>query len=118
MDATYLAIAVFLAIALIEPVSIFLTSIAIRRREPSNQVKANNYESAELSSGKRLSIMNEYLPYFPMFLTYEIIIAIMLIWVLFARGLSLYFDSVFFGLFAFGFIMELSIIKIAKSGEE
>lgn len=114
MASEYIAIVVFAVIAIAEPAIIFLSSILIRRDAPSNAVLNNNYESAERSYGRRTSVMNEYLHYFPMFLSYEIIVAIMLIWVVTTKNMSLFTNVAILALFFVGFILQVFVMLLSK----
>ncbi len=117
METVYIAVIIFIAIALFEPLSIFLTSILIRRNAPANRVKNNNYESAEHSRGRPASVMNEYIHYFPMFLAYEIILAIMFIWIIYASSLSSAVNIMVLSLLIVGVVFEIFVMLLAKAGD-
>ncbi|MEM3839055.1 MAG: NADH-quinone oxidoreductase subunit A [Candidatus Micrarchaeaceae archaeon] len=118
MASEYLAIIVFAAIAVLEPLLMLLASKLIRRASKENAVKTGNYESAEESFGTRASLMGEYLHYFPMFLAFEVLIAIMAIWVAAARSIATIVNYDILLLFVAGFIFEMLIILIARFARE
>jgi NADH:ubiquinone oxidoreductase subunit 3 (subunit A) len=118
MVSTYVAILIFAVIAILEPLLMILSSKLIRRKSRPNRVKDNSYESAEESAGTRASVMNEYLHYFPMFLSFEIVVAIMLIWVVTARLTTGLVNYAILGLFVFSFIFELFVIILAKRAKD
>jgi NADH:ubiquinone oxidoreductase subunit 3 (subunit A) len=53
----------------------------IREKSSINKIKNAPYESAEESIGSARDIENEYLPYFTIFLPFELIIILIFIWV-------------------------------------
>lgn len=118
MVSVYVAIIILAAVALLEPLLMLLGSKLIRRGSRSNRVKENNYESAEESYGSRTSVMNEYIFYFPMFLAFEIVVAIMLIWVNAAAASPAMLNYMILGIFVFSFIFELLAIMIARRAKE
>ncbi len=118
MVSAYIAIVIFAVMALLEPLLMLLTSIMIRRGAMPSRVKKSNYESAEESRGSRTTVMSEYLYYFPMFLAFEIITAVMLIWVTVARASAPLVNYAILGLFIFGFVFEVFVIALAKSARE
>ncbi len=118
MVSVYVAIIIFAVIAFLEPVLMLLGSKLIRRRSRPSRAKQNNYESAEESYGRRTSVMNEYLYYFPMFLAFEIILAVMLIWVVSVGSVSKFVNYAILALFVLSFIFELFIIMLAGHAKE
>ncbi len=114
MGSDYLAIVVFAIIAIAEPVGMLLSSIMIRRADAANPVLNGNYESAERSTGRRTTVMNEYLHYFPMFLSYEIVIAVMLIWVVGTRSMTLPTNVAILALFIVGFVFQALVILLSR----
>jgi NADH:ubiquinone oxidoreductase subunit 3 (subunit A) len=113
MASGYIAIIIFMALSLFMPFSMILTSMMIRRRSVRGSVEHSNYESAEDSTGARISIMNEYFHYFSMFLAYEIIVAIVLIWAASSGVMAREAGAVVLSLAVFGFVMELFVSKLA-----
>ncbi len=118
MVSAYIAIIIFIALAILEPLLMLLSSKLIRRRSRETRVKKGNYESAEESTGARTSVMGEYLYYFPMFLVFEILIAIMLVWVISAKAVGSTANYAILGLFVAGFIFEMLVIIMAKHARE
>ena len=100
MVSAYVAIVIFVILAVLEPLLMLLSSKLIRRRSRETRVKKNNYESAEESSGTRTSVMGEYLYYFPMFLAFEVLVAIMLVWSVSAKAVNSTANYAILGLFA------------------
>ena len=84
----YVALIIFIAFAIFVPASLLLTAKLLGRKEPGNPVKNSPYESAEKTSGNSRDIDNEYLPYFMIFLPFEVIIAIFVLWSTVAKDMS------------------------------
>ncbi len=76
----YAALAFFVVFGLSIPASYLLASRLLRRQEPRNAVKNAPFESGEDSIGTERNIQSEYLPYFVLFLPFEIVIAILFLW--------------------------------------
>ncbi|MCL4389649.1 NADH-quinone oxidoreductase subunit A [Candidatus Marsarchaeota archaeon] len=89
----YLAIIFFAFVAAFVPLSTLLLAKLLRHKTLSNPVKEAPYESAEATIGKNRDVMNDYLPYFMLFLPVEIIAIVALLWSLVARQVS-YADGV------------------------
>ncbi|MGC8587166.1 MAG: NADH-quinone oxidoreductase subunit A [Candidatus Micrarchaeia archaeon] len=92
MPYNYIAIAIFSAIAIALPFLIILIAKLIGEPEERNPVKNSNYESAEASIGEKSSLAMEYMHYFPLFLGFELIAAIVIVWVAVARSISFNYD--------------------------
>jgi NADH:ubiquinone oxidoreductase subunit 3 (subunit A) len=110
-----MAIVIFALIAIFVPLSMVLTSIMLRKPERSNPVSSSPFESGEQSSGARISLMNEYLHYFPMFLSLEVIIGIILIWALVARSISFKTGLIILALPVLGMLFTNFIMLFARS---
>lgn len=117
MALTYAAVMVFVLIALLLPFSIALFSRLIRLRMASNSIARLNYESGEESRGTGMTIMSEYLHYFPSFLAFEIIAAVILIWSQVFESFPFTLNMEILALPIFGFILELFVITLAKAKE-
>jgi NADH:ubiquinone oxidoreductase subunit 3 (subunit A) len=117
MDVTAAAVIIFAMFSLFVPASMLLTSIALRKNTTKNTVRDASYESGEDSRGERISIMNEYLHYFGMFIAFEIIVGIVLIWVPVARKLPLNSGIEILGLLVLGFVLEAFVMLIARKKE-
>ncbi len=85
MAPVYIAILVFVVFSLLFPLSLILFSKLVRRRNEPNAASTLNFESSEESIGNRLAIMKEYFHYFSSFLAFEVIAAVLLVWVAVAR---------------------------------
>jgi NADH:ubiquinone oxidoreductase subunit 3 (subunit A) len=83
----YLALAVFAIFAIAVPLSFVIGSKLIGRRSPGNAAKNAPWESGEESTGSALDIDNEYLSFFALFLPFEIIAAIAVVWAFVAYDL-------------------------------
>lgn len=114
MDSTILALIIFALFSVFTPISLILTSRAIRKATKRNSVKDAPYESAEESSGIRISIMNEYLHYFSMFLAFEIITAVIIVWAPIAKTISFVPNVAMLGLLAVGLVFEAFMLLIAR----
>ena len=84
----YVALVFFIVIGLLIPASIILTAKLLGSRVPRNPVKDAPYESGEETIGGSRDIDNEYLPYFMLFLPFEMVIAIVILWSTVARGIG------------------------------
>ncbi len=114
MDATILAILIFLAFSIFTPISLIITSRTLRRSTKRNSVKDSSYESGEESTGSRISVMNEYLHYFSMFIAFEIIAAMVLVWAPVAKTLPGIPSIAVLGLIAAAVLLEGITLLIAK----
>ncbi|MDE1768650.1 MAG: NADH-quinone oxidoreductase subunit A [Candidatus Micrarchaeota archaeon] len=118
MDVTVVAVAIFIVFSIFVPASMLLTSMLLRRNTQSNSVRDASYESAETSKGNRISIMTEYLHYFGMFISFEIVVAIILIWAPVANQIALTPTIELFGLMGAGFILEALVLLTARSRDD
>ena len=115
MDINVVAVVIFILVSLFVPASMLLTSFFLRRNTEKNQVRDSPYESAEMSSGNKLSVMGEYLHYFGMFIAFELIVIVAFLWAPGARSFSLTSNMEIIGLLVLGFIFEGFVMLIAKS---
>lgn len=74
--------------SLLIPTAMLLGSALIRRKSAGNAVKNENYESAEQPEGHDVETMNEYIYYFPIFLSLELVSVIVLVWAAAARHMQ------------------------------
>jgi NADH:ubiquinone oxidoreductase subunit 3 (subunit A) len=88
----YIALAVFAVLALLVPLALITVSKLIARRSPGNPIKNAPWESGEASIGRARDIENEYLPFFSLFLPFEVVAGILLAWATVAYGLSFSVD--------------------------
>ncbi len=84
----YIAIVFFAAVAIFVPFSFLLTAKLLRHRIGGNPVKSSPYESGEATTGKNRDVINEYLPFFMMFLPFEVVVMILLIWSFVSRQIG------------------------------
>ena len=76
----YVALLIFIAFAVFIPSSFVLAAKMLGRKKSPNPVKNAPYESGEETVGSARDVDNEYMPYFLLFLPFEIIVAILLLW--------------------------------------
>lgn len=113
----YVALVLFIAFAVFVPVSFVLTTKLLKKKASGNAVKNAPYESGEETIGSSRDVDNEYLPYFMLFLPFEIVIAILILWSTVARSLSLFTDVSFLVLGVAATAVSLAGYKIiGKSG--
>ncbi len=112
-----LAIVVFILFSVFTPVSMILASRAMRRNTKRNSVKDAPFESAEESRGNGISIMNEYLHYFSMFIALEIMVVVVLVWAPVSRSVSFIPSVAIMGLLVVGMIFEAYMLLIARMVE-
>ncbi len=115
MDVNIVAIAIFIIFSVLTPVSLIITSIMLRRRTKRNAMMDSSYESAEASTGNRISIMNEYMHYFSMFLAFEILVAVVLVWAPIARLMPFLSSAAVLSLLVVGMVFEVFVMLIARS---
>jgi NADH:ubiquinone oxidoreductase subunit 3 (subunit A) len=84
----YIALLFFVALGLLIPALFLLASKLLGRRYPGNPTKNAPYESAEETIGSSRDVDNEYLPYFMLFLPFEIILAMLLLWSTVAKAID------------------------------
>jgi NADH:ubiquinone oxidoreductase subunit 3 (subunit A) len=94
----YVALFIFVLFAAFVPLSFLLTSWFLRPHKPSNPVKGTSYESAEQPIGRIKDVANEYLPFFAIFLPFEIISMVLLLWAVSARQLPPLTNVIMIGL--------------------
>ncbi|HIH50313.1 MAG: NADH-quinone oxidoreductase subunit A [Candidatus Micrarchaeaceae archaeon] len=111
----YVALLLFAAFAIFIPASFILASKLLRKRGRGNPVRNAPYESGEETIGRSRDIENEYLPYFMLFLPFEIVIAILIIWSSNVRQLDYGTNIAFIILGIFATAMSLIGYKIAKN---
>ena len=76
----YIALLVFLLFGIGFPAALLLGAKVIGRKSPGNPVKNAPYESGETTIGSSMDVDNEYLPYYMLFIPFELAVAILLIW--------------------------------------
>lgn len=86
----YAALAIFSAFAVFVPASFILASKLLGRRVAGNSAKNAPYESGEATTGESRDVDNEYMPHFMLFLPFEIVIAILIVWSIATKSLGYY----------------------------
>ncbi len=84
----YIALLIFIAFAVFIPASFLLTAKLLGRKEQGNPVKNAPYESGEETVGNSKDIDNEYLPHFMIFLPFEVVVAILILWSTITKSIS------------------------------
>jgi len=113
-----LQVVVFAFLAAFLPLSMLAFSKLIRPRDGGNEVQKLSYESGEESIGQRVEIMQEYLHYFPLFLAFEVIGIVVIIWSTFPKQAIASGGAYVIPLLAFGLVFELIILGIIRSKGE
>ena len=76
----YIALAFFVLFAIFIPASFLLTSKMLQKPQRGNHVKNAPYESAEKTTGSARDLDIEYLPFFMLFLPFEVAAVLLLVW--------------------------------------
>jgi NADH:ubiquinone oxidoreductase subunit 3 (subunit A) len=118
MASAEIALPIYAIIALFIPALMMLISLLIRRRGKESYVSRLNFESAEESIGKRITIMSEYFPYFSSFLAFEVLTAVVLIWVGIAGSLSGVAGYAVLATMVLGFVFEAFIMLLSRNGKD
>jgi NADH:ubiquinone oxidoreductase subunit 3 (subunit A) len=74
----YIALAFFAAAAILVSTILILASKSIGKKEPDDPVKNAPYESGDESVGSARGAANRYLPFFSLFLPFEVVAATIL----------------------------------------
>jgi NADH:ubiquinone oxidoreductase subunit 3 (subunit A) len=117
MDANVAAILIFILVSVFTPVSFIITSKLLRRNTTRNAVKDSPFESAEESVGSQISVMHEYMHYFLIFLAYEILVAVVLVWSPIVRSLGRIQSAAILLLLFLGIVFSGFILLIARRNE-
>ncbi len=112
----YVALCLFAAFAVFLPLSFILTSRLIGRKEHGNPVKNAPYESGEETIGSSRDIDNEYLQYFMLFIPFEIVIAILVLWSTATAQLGYFANLAILSLGVSATIVSLIGYKLSNSG--
>lgn len=91
----YIALVFFVLFAIFIPVSFLFASKALGKKGNPNEIKNSPYESAEESNGKTRAIDSEYAPYLMIFVPFEIIAIILILWAASAKSLP-YIDGLLY----------------------
>ena len=114
MAPVYIAILVFVIFSILFPASLILFSKLVRKRSEPNAASMLNFESSEESVGNRLTIMKEYFHYFSSFLAFEVIAAVLLVWVAVARYIPGKVDAAILVFALGGLVFEVFSIIFSK----
>ncbi|MGA3020894.1 MAG: NADH-quinone oxidoreductase subunit A [Candidatus Micrarchaeales archaeon] len=115
MAFSYVQVTVFALVSVLVPLSLLLFSKLVRPRGKGNSVQRLPYESAEETIGENVEIMHEYLHYFSLFLAFEMVAAIIIIWSTFSREAQASSGIFLVLLLLFGIGFELLLLGIARS---
>lgn len=88
MPYNYIALMFFVIIGLLIPALFLFAARLLGNRAPGNPVKNAPYESAEETIGSSRGIDNEYLPYLMLFLPFEIVLAMLILWSTVAKAID------------------------------
>ncbi len=114
MSYDYAAILIFALFAVFVPVSFLITSKMLRPKSRRNSVKNAPYESAEETIGESRDVENEYLPFFALFLPFEIIAIVILLWATGSRSILYMPDMMVIGLAVFSALFALIGYRFAS----
>ena len=84
----YIVLILFGFFAVLIPSLFLLSSKLLRKNYSNNNVKDSPYESGEETIGSNRDIDNEYLPFFTIFIPFEIISVLILLWASVSYGMS------------------------------
>lgn len=116
MADAYLDLLIFAAVALLVPALMLAFSKLVRPASDGNDVETLPYESAEEGVGRNLTIMGEYAQYFAVFLAFEALAAVALLWSTFARQMGSAGNIRIEMLLAFGFVMAMFVLALSRRG--
>lgn len=104
----YIALIIFLIFAAFVPVSFIVASKMLRPKRPDNPVKGTPYESAEQPIGTHMDVINEYMGFFALFLPFEIIGILLVLWAPAARSLDIVTNIFVLGLAVVSMVLALA----------
>ncbi|MEM0149401.1 MAG: NADH-quinone oxidoreductase subunit A [Candidatus Micrarchaeaceae archaeon] len=84
----YIALVFFVVFSIAIPLALLFAAKLVRYNAPTNSVKNAPYESGEATIGANPDIYNEYLPYFMIFIPFEVVVVVILLWAYVSRMLS------------------------------
>lgn len=113
MASGYIALLVFMFVALVVPASLLLASLFLRVRRKQNPVSGLNFESGERTVGGHTGIMQEYFHYFTGFLAFEVVSAIFIVWVYASGALSGRTDDYVIAFMVMSLFLEYFVILLA-----
>ncbi len=117
MMYNYIALLIFIAFAVFIPTSFVLTAKLLGRKKSPNPVKNAPYESGEETVGSARDVDNEYMPYFMLFLPFEIIVAMLLLWSSASHVMGYLTSMELLGLAAVSTVMTFAGYKLIGAGD-
>ncbi|MGC8629017.1 MAG: NADH-quinone oxidoreductase subunit A [Candidatus Micrarchaeia archaeon] len=114
MVEPYLEVAIFFAVSVFVPAAMLLFSWLVRPKTGRNEVQEKNYESAEEPVGTETAVMAEYSPYFVVFLMFELLSLVVLLWAIDIRSMSKYSGYFIFLLPVFSIFLSWLILSMAR----
>jgi len=118
MAGAYLGVSIFAAMALLVPALALLLSKLMRPESENNEVETQVFESAELGIGQRAGMMNEYVPYFSVFLAFGIICAVVVVWSFSARQLDFASNFHVELLLVLGFLLTMFVLALHRMRDD
>lgn len=110
----YVAFGFFTLVAVLLPISLILFSKSIRKRVAKNSVKGSSYESAEASHGSHRDAEIEFLPFAMLFLPFEIVGIIILLWAQSAKQNSLPANIEMVGFLIMATLLAMVCLKLIR----
>ncbi len=110
----YIALVFFVIVAIFVPYSFLLTAKLLRRNIPANPVKNAPYESAAATIGANRDVINDYLPFFLIFIPFEVVSMILVFWSSSARSISLNSNILIIGLAVISLLFALVGYKFIR----
>lgn len=117
MAYEYIAVAVFAFLALIVPFSMILIAKLLGPKTKQNLVKLANYESAEVPIGTHKDVSNEYLHYFALYLAFEVIVVVVILWATAFKAIPFNINVYTIGLLFASFLFSILAFAIAAEKE-
>ncbi|MEM3245901.1 MAG: NADH-quinone oxidoreductase subunit A [Candidatus Micrarchaeaceae archaeon] len=115
MEFEYILALLFSCFSIAIPVVFIVFSKLIGNKSPVDEVEAEPYESSEETIGESRAIFSEYLPYFTLFIPFEIIALMLLLWSATAYSLSAYTNIMYFMLAVLATGVSIIAYKLASS---
>lgn len=103
----YIAVALFALLGIFIPVSFLMTAKMLGRRYRPNNVKDAPYESGEKTVGSSRDIDSEYFPFIMLFLPFEVVAILALVWSYASSIMSRYSGLYIILLLAFGTVFSV-----------
>jgi NADH:ubiquinone oxidoreductase subunit 3 (subunit A) len=110
----YVAVLFFAIVAIFVPYSMLIGAKMLRHNIPANPVKNAPYESAELPIGENRDVINEYLPYFIIFIPFEVVAMILILWSAVSKQISFYNNILIISMVILSMLFSLAGYKIIR----